>query len=294
MPRINESVIGDDWKSTVKQNDLVTRESIDYASQDGISSDTPVGNLSTSVDESGGIAGESPTPPPDIQPSNNPDVDSILNTMKKKGYKILTRPYEMNIVGIRRQYEGQKYSNQFRDDLCVIYKVDASEKWVIRKYNISTMPGFYYGKNSGSDFIRNKSGQGQYRYQPGTINVKQSNKMQKRGGVGIMMEAQYIGAYELGTYQNKPALRNVGRLKFYRDKSDSEFIKYTSDDGRGVTGMHLHLGFPGGSSVDNWSEGCQVFASEKQLNEFASLCREHVNRYGNRFNYTLLLDRDVN
>jgi hypothetical protein len=294
MPRINESVIGDDWKSTVKKNELVTREPINYTPQDGISSDTPEGNLSTSVDESGGVV-ESPTPPPDIKPSNNPDVDNILNTMKKKGYKILTRPYEMNIVGVRRQYEGQKYSNQFKDDLFVIYKVDASEKWVIRKYNISTMPGFYYGKNGGPlGFTVNKSGTGPYRFQPGTINVKQSNKMQSKKGIGIMMEAQYIGAYKLGAYHNKPALINFGKLKFYRDKSDSEFIKYTSDNGRGVTGMHLHLGFPGGTSVNNWSEGCQVFSNEKQLIEFASLCKEHVNRYGNRFNYTLLLERDLN
>ena len=293
MPRINKSVVGDDWKSTVTTNDLASSEAIDYTPQDGISTDTPPGDLSTGVDSTGGVT-DSP-PPQDIQPSNNPDIDSILNTMKRKGYRILTRPYELNIVGIRRQYEGQKYSNQFKDDLCVIYKVDTTEKWVVRKFNISTMPGFYYGKNGGPlGFSVNKSGTGPYKFQSGTINVKQSNKMQSRGGVGIMMEAQYIGAYQLGTYQSEPALRNIGTLKFYRDKSDGEFIKYTSDNGRGVTGMHLHLGFPGGSSVNNWSEGCQVFANKKQLNEFASICKEHVNRYGNRFNYTLLLERDIN
>jgi hypothetical protein len=57
--------------------------------------------------------------------------------------------------------------------------------------------------------------------------------------------------------------------------------------------MLIHVGTPGGTNVDNWSEGCQVFANIDELNKFFGLCQEHKNRYGNKFHYTLMLERDL-
>lgn len=278
--------LGDSWKSTVNRNPI-SFEPITFNPQPGISTDTPVSDkpLTPYVDSNGSQvnpqAGNNVTPP--ITPSNNPDVDVILKTMTRKGYKILTRPYEVNIVGIRRQYEGNTYTNSFKDDLYAIYKVDATDKWVIHKYKISTMPGFYKGVEVSGHFKPNASG---------TINVKQSNMMLGRGGMGILMEAQYLNIYRLGTHLGAPAMITTGPQKFYRDSSPGNVIKYTGK-GTGWAGMFIHKGYPGGGSVNNWSEGCQVFSTGGELSQFFQVCENHKSRYGNSFNYTLMLERDL-
>ena len=286
--RICEPQIGDKWKSTVKTNDIVDKEPVDFKSQSGNSTDNPPGTLTTSVDSNGNVQGDNITSAPPITPSNNPDVNKIITAMQKKNYTILTRPYEMNIVGIRKQYEGMKYSNAFKDKLYLVYKTDTTDAWAINNFTITTMPGFYIGNENGNKFIGNKKG---------TINVKQSKMMLSRGtapnnGMGIMMEAQYLNIYAIGEHCGAAAMKTLGPQKFYRDNSPGDTIKYTGQ-GTGVAGMLIHKGYPGGYAVDNWSEGCQVFSREEELNKFFSLCEEHRKLYGNKFHYTLMLEKDL-
>jgi hypothetical protein len=287
--RICEPQIGDNWKSTIKPNENTTQEEVDFKSKRGNSTDTPDGQLSSYVDENGNVQNPSEnsnTPP--VSASTNEDVLKIINAMDKKKYKILSRPYEMNIVAIRKQYEGQRYSNTFKDDLYLFYKVDNTDNWEIHKFKISTMPGFYMGVETDSGFKISKSG---------TINVKQSKMMLSRGkapnnGMGILMEAQYINIYSIGEHNGSPAMKTLGQQMFYRDNSPGDAIKYTGR-GKGHAGMLLHKGYPGGSSVNNWSEGCNIFAKEAELLKFFNVCGEHKKRYGNKFNYTLMLERDL-
>lgn len=289
--RVADGQIGDAWKSSVSENEETTKEDINFKSKDGNSSDSPDGQLSSYVDENGNVQNpNSNNPPPPITPSTNPDVNQILDAMQKKGYKILTRPYEMNIVGIRRQYEGQKYSNSFRDDLYLIYKIDTSESWKIHKFKISTMPGFYYGYEDGNNFKMDRSSRSK-------INVKQSKMMLSRGtspnnGMGILMEAQYLNSYAIGEHCGAPAMKTLGEQMFYRDNSSGDIIKYTGR-GKGYAGMFIHRGYPGGSNVNTWSEGCMVFAKSNELNKFFSTCEIHKKKYGNKFHYTLMLERDL-
>lgn len=290
LERPADGQLGDTWKSTVNKNQIV-KEPIDFKPQDGTSNDVPQGPLTTSVTENGvenPAAGLTATPPPFV--NNNPDVQKILNAMTRKGYTILTKPYEINIVGIRRQYEGMKYSNAFVDDLYAIYKVDSSERWEVKKYKISTMPGFYYGfeNNQYTDyrsFVPDYTGKAKK-------NIKQSKLMLGRGGMGILMEAQYLNIYYLGEHLKAPAMITKGPQKFYRDSSPGDTIKYTAK-GQGYAGMFIHKGYPSGSSVYNWSEGCQIFSSPEQLKSFFDLCNIHKNRHGNNFHYTLMLERDL-
>jgi hypothetical protein len=285
--RIADGQLGDAWKSTVTDNTHTKREPIDYKSVKGNSTDTPAGDQSTYVDEKGNVVDPSVNLPKNqsIEPTNNPDVDKIINTMIKKGYKIFTRPYEANIVAIRRQYEGQKYSNAFKDDLYLIFKIDNTENWEIYKFKISTMPGFYQVDENGK---KNKNGK---------FNIKQSAKMLGRGkapnnGIGILKEAQYINLYKIDKHIGAPAMKTLGNQLFYRDNSPGDTIKYTGE-GVGFAAMYIHKGYPGGSEVSNWSEGCCVFSNATQLEKFFSLCEEHKNRYGNVFSYSLMLERDL-
>lgn len=128
-------------------------------------------------------------------------------------------------------------------------------------------------------------------------NVKQSSVMLSRGtppnnGMGILMEAQYLNIYQIGEHCGAPVMKTLGEQKFYRDNSVGDVIKYTGQ-GKGYAGMLIHRGYPGGSAVNNWSEGCQVFSSEAELKKFFEICEEHRKRYGNKFHYTLMLERDL-
>ena len=291
LDRVNIPQIGDSWKSTIKTNNQTSLETIDYNSQSGNSSDTPDGQLTPFVDSNGGVSNPSDgnTPPPPISPGDNPDVSKIISAMQNKKYVILTRPYEVNIVGIRRQYEGMKYSNSFKDDLYAIFRTDNNSNWSVYKFKITTMPGFYSAKIVGGKLSVDKTGK--------SPNVKQSSIMLSRGtspnnGLGILMPSQYLNIYSIGQHCGAPAMKANGEQLFYRDNSPGDTIKYTGQ-GKGLAGMLIHRGYPGGGAVNNWSEGCQVFSNESELSKFFSICNEHQQRYGNKFNYTLMLERDL-
>lgn len=277
--RIAEGQIGDNWKSTVTNNSLVGSEGVDYKPKDGLSTDTPTptnGDLTTSSNQSGATnLNNIASNPGPINPSNHPDLIAILETMKSKGYVILTRPYEMNIVGIRRQYEGTAYSNIFKDDMYLIFKKDTSDKWEIKKYKISTMPGYYQTTEGGK-----------------SIDIKSSTTMQSRGGMGILKPAQYINVYQMGIHCGAEAMTTLGPQKAYRDKSKGNIIKYTSEN-EGYFGMFIHKGYLGGTVVNNWSEGCQIFCTATELEDFFKWCKMHRDKYGNKFNHTLMEERDV-
>ena len=276
--RIADGQIGDAWKSTVKGNDTLGSEEVDFGSVNGLSTDSPDpsnGALTTSSSADGGVQNQNniATDPGPINPSTNQDAIVILETMKQKGYKIYNRPYEMNIVGIRRSYEGMQYTNAFTDFCYLIYKVDTSDRWEIKKYLFSTMPGYYRTNEDGKN-----------------IDVKQTKLMQGRGGMGILKPAQYIDVYAIGSHGGADAMVTLGQQKAYRDNTAGPVIKYTSEVS-GYFGMFMHRGYLGG--VNNWSEGCQIFKSDNDLRDFFKLCKNHKEKYGNKFSYTLMEERHL-
>lgn len=307
--RITNGQSGDSWKSTVKNNNFTSSEPVPYTPRRGVSTDTPKpesGDLTTSSNQNGVTnANNIASNPGPISPTNNPDVIAILETMKSKGYVILSRPYEMNIIGLRRQYEGSAYSNAFKDEMYLIYKIDDTDNWEIKKYPISTMPGYYKAveikKSDGSTKTipapygyKLKAGESWAGNTPkGTpIDIKSTTLMQGRGGMGILKPAQYINVYQIGTHGGAAAMTTLGPQKAYRDKTPGNIIKYTSET-EGYFGMFIHRGYLGGVSVDNWSEGCQVFSKSSDLEDFFKWCNKHKERYGNKFNHTLMEERDV-
>ena len=171
------------------------------------------------------------------------------------------------------------------------------------KYTISTMPGYYNalevqtseGKKIKRAGYKLRSGESWTGNTPNgnPIDVKSTSIMQGRGGIGILMNAQYLDIYEISEHSGKPALKTGGRKqKAYRDKSAGNIIKYTSEN-EGNFAMYIHKGYDGGVSVNNWSEGCQVFAKDSELRDFFKWCNMHKDKHGNRFNYTLMLERDL-
>jgi outer membrane protein OmpA-like peptidoglycan-associated protein len=141
----------------------------------------------------------------------------------------------------------------------------------------------------------------------GTSGVKTDTKPvvvpvedKKRKGIQILVPSQYLDVYEISMYGGAPALMTTKESKqmvwIDKDYDRPEFLpsnltspqKINEEDGTGDFKINIHLGYPGGKKVGNWSEdGSQVFSTADELNEFFSLCEKHKEKYGNKITYTL-------
>ena len=121
----------------------------------------------------------------------------------------------------------------------------------------------------------------------------------KLKGIRILVPSQYIDVYKISKYGGAPALLTTKDSKqmVWLDKEYDrpEFLpsnltspQKVNDDGNGDFGIKIHLGYPGGKKVGNWSEdGSQVFSTADDLNDFFKLCEVHKDKYGNKLTYTL-------
>lgn len=279
---------GDDWRSTVEENELVEKSG-DNVTPDNTSPQwTPEGTLTPASDGSptsilSDEQIDQQAPASDV----NPDTEVLIEILKDKGYKIYERPFEINTIGVRYQYPGQEYSNKFKDRIYALYK-DESGKWVVKYWMVSTIPGRNKSWRKGSPLLKDAVGK-------------------KRGGLGILKPAQYVNVYYIGYHreENKSsrAMKTVGKQLAYRDQNyGSNKITYSNEDPNNAKGgrnfaMYIHKAYTlksgKGYNVNNWSEGCQVFPDSASLNEYFDLCEIHKKRYKNRFTYTLITSKDV-
>jgi len=189
---------------------------------------------------------------------------AIVNTLKFKTYEIYTRPFELNIVGIR---SDTTVPNRFDDQINVFFKNGAGQ-WIHYVFPATTDPGTYWLQNP--------------------MNPQ---------GTAILKQGQYKGTYQIGLHrgkyyalvQRKPVtvLRDYDRnamLDFWNGKPDT-----------GMFGINIHRASVNGTTktVDNYSAGCQVFAGINDFNQFMQLCENHKRLYDNSFTYTLIDKRAI-
>jgi hypothetical protein len=298
--RIANGQIGDLWKSTSTNNSVASSESIDYGSKDGQTTDNPTGVLSPSTSDTTDPSVGANALPPAAPSTQNADINVIFRTMRKKNYIIYEKPYQMNIVGIRRQYEGMKYSNKFVDDCYLIYK-DDKNSWQIHKYIITTMPGCYKGEEregfvekGESVFIPPYQKFSDGRVAQPKISNKISKRFKKRAGLGMLKPSQMVDTYYLGEYFGD-ALKTRGAQPVYRDTTPGDVITYSTGKDKPAFGgaCYFHRAGVNSVTVDNWSEGCQVFQNFEHWKHFMGICKIHVKKHGNSFTYTLMEERDL-
>lgn len=286
--RIEINQKGDDWRSTIEENELVQKDNDSFKGQNVAKDWTPEGTLTpasdgtpTSVLSDQAIDQQAPTT------EVNPEIESLLKVLRDKNYVVYERPYEVNTIGVRYQYPGQEYSNKFKDRIYAIWKDDKGN-WKSRYWMVSTIPGRNSSWRQGSPLLKDAVGK-------------------SRGGLGIMKPAQYVNVYQLGYFRenNKSAraMKAIGRQLAYRDQNyGSAKITFSNEDPANSRGgknfaMHIHKAYTlkngKGTNVNNWSEGCQVFPSAKTLNEYFDICEVHKSKYGNKFTYTLVTSKDV-
>jgi hypothetical protein len=188
----------------------------------------------------------------------------IRSILKNKGYIIYTRPYELDIVGLRSK---QTRANKFDDEIHVFYKKDKS-KWNYHLYKATTDPGTFWLNNPS--------------YPEGTA---------------ILKEGQNKNAYAIGLHKGKyKALLQIKPVTVMRDYDRNAILDFRNGIAeKGMFGINIHRANSKGKTlyIDSYSAGCQVFQSAEAFQEFMELCEKHKERYGNIFTYTLIDFRAV-
>lgn len=186
-------------------------------------------------------------------------LSRIRALLKYKGYELFTRPYELNIVGLRNK---SMKSNRFDDELHVFYKTSPLH-WEYHVFNITTDPGTFW----------------------------LTNPMQPQG-TAILSEGQNKNAYALGLHRGQYlALVQVKPITIMRDYDRNAVLDfYNGKKERGLYGINIHRANRVGTTktVDRNSAGCQVFENASDFDVFVKLCEKHRSKYGNQFTYTLI------
>lgn len=186
-------------------------------------------------------------------------VQSLLNAYTNKKYKLFNYP-KVNLFGVRNTQN--KDSNNFNDILGVLYQ-DTNSTWILKSWAGTTDAGLAY------------------RLSP--INNK---------GTAILVPNQYIDGFRFGKHHGKyNALVQNKPFTLYRDNNKDSKLDYINPQDPEMAGINIHKAGVNSIQVDKWSAGCQVFAKEKDFNEFMDILNSA--NCGNTFTYTLFLDTDL-
>ncbi len=185
--------------------------------------------------------------------------------LKDYGYVLYTRPYELNIIGLRSR---STKSNSFDDEIHVFYKNKAG-KWNYHVYPITTDPGTFW-----------------------------LNKPSYPSGTAILAQGQYKSAYAIGMHQGLyKALVQRKAVTVIRDYDRDAFLDFNNGTKqKGLFGINIHRAESKGSTkfINKYSAGCQVFQNAGDFDSFMKLCEQHKSLYGNAFTYTLIDFRSTN
>jgi hypothetical protein len=236
-----------------------------------------LGSVSAPLEQqvySGGTLGETVLTPTNMflplspsQDMKNFTVSNIKKVLAAKKYTFFED--RLNIIGIRAK---TGYTNKFDDNLVVIWK-DGNGQEQSRIYSITTDPGGSLSKNIQS---------GHY----------------NEAGIAIIAEGQHMNSHIMGKHKGiYPALVQASPIPYYRDKWPENGYKFNPDTLKtgDIRGFNIHRANENAtsSSVNNWSEGCQVFANPNDFEEFLSICNLFIKPpIITRFTYTLIHARD--
>lgn len=187
-----------------------------------------------------------------------PTLNQIKRTFKDLNYPILTKPFELNIVGIR---SADALPNKF-DDLIAVFYTDDKGNEIYKTYPATTDTGTYWLKNLYSNM-----------------------------GAAALKEGIYKDAYAIGNHRGYTALTQVKPVTTYRDLDRNAIFDFGTKTTTGIYGINIHKAGANSQNVDNWSAGCQVFQKSKDFDEVMQLAHKHKSLHGNKFTYILLDER---
>ncbi|HJV19383.1 MAG TPA: hypothetical protein VJ552_05840 [Sediminibacterium sp.] len=183
----------------------------------------------------------------------------LIGMMVSEGFEIYTRPYELNLVGLRADSNA---AGRFDDHFFVFYRTQ-NGNWQSHLFPITTDPGTFWLTNP-----------------------------MLPSGTSILKEGQYKATYMIGLHKNKyRALVQRKPVTVIRDYNRNAVLDFNNGkEETGFFGINIHRAIENGVALitDRSSAGCQVFASATEFDQFMHLCEEHARLYGNQFSYTLI------
>lgn len=189
--------------------------------------------------------------------------NKIIEILKEKNYKIFNKHYELNIVGVRDMKTHKL--NKFEESIFIFW-IDTTKSttdWQFRRYTITTLPG-------------NRA----------LLNFS------NRNGVAMLVPNQYENVYALDLHNGKykALCQRLGSVEVYRDKNKDLVLNMDENTITSARGINIHRANSSIVSlfVENWSEGCQVFANPTEFAQFIWLCEQHEKFNKNVFTYTLI------
>jgi hypothetical protein len=191
-------------------------------------------------------------------------LQKIIAALTNKRYMIFTRPFELNIVGLR---SNNTKPNSFDDTINTFYKSEDGQ-WIINTFNATTDPGTYWLKN-----------------------------LMNPNGTAILKPGQYKNSHRIGIHGGKyQALVQQNPVTVFRDANKDEVLNFnTAKEQTGVFGINIHRASVKGITkfVNDHSAGCQVLADIQDFNLLMQLAQRHKKLYGNNFTYTLLQEKEL-
>lgn len=321
--------IGDEWTSTVEQNNLTTKEPITFKPKDGTVEDTQKLTTTQSTDIATKTLTDNGLTPSNITSTDNTqqtttqatkevpkDISILKQILTTKNYTLYEDPYKLNIISIRYQCAdyGDRYTNTFDDKLYVFYKKDDGE-WEITQYQVTTVPGLKFSITS--DDVKNLNQSIQTVLTPyidtkKDIYLKSFYKATTTDfkGVRVLAPSQYINAFYIdkNLSDNKTFLPSTSciELYYYDDNmtncdvfKPSNFASPTqySDKDNHLNMIGIHEPFIEADIfmryINNLSNsGDTVFARKSDYQAFIELCEAHKSKYDNIFTYTLCTKND--
>ena len=194
-------------------------------------------------------------------------VLNIIIAMKRLDhsvYKNDTKPYNLNIVGIRAT---NPTTNRFNDLMCVFWKYEG--QWNIYKMQCTTLPGLHWLENP--------------------MNPK---------GCAILKEGQYKATYSVDKHNSKylALCQRLGEVTVYRDDDkDREYDMIAGTEQTGMFGINLHRAseYREAERVNKNSAGCQVIQDPNEYEVHMDVVIKAAEIWGNKFTYTLINEKDL-
>jgi hypothetical protein len=193
------------------------------------------------------------------------ELQDVVDEVKKLDYEIDSRPYKLNVVGIRNP--NVAVPENYEDNIAYFY-YDNNGNLQGKIAEATTTPSVYY------------------------LNTPIAGSS---GGTAIMKQGQYKNAYAIGMHKGKyEALVQVKPITVIRDDDRNSILNYFGKTYTGLYGVNIHRSTASYASQDKIgfdSAGCQVFRFVDDFNDMMKLAKQSRDKYGNEFTYTLIDER---
>ncbi len=194
-------------------------------------------------------------------------TQEIITALQRLGhsvYKNDTKPYNLNIVGIR---SAKPIVNEFNCLMVVFWQYEG--QWNMYKMQMTSLPGLYWLANPS--------------------NPK---------GCAILKEGQYKGVYKVDKHNSKydAICQRLGDVTVWRDNDrDREYDMVKGTEMTGMFGINLHRAHPDYEleTVDKYSAGCQVIQDPDEYEIHMEIAKKAAEVWGNSFTYTLINEKNL-